>query len=199
LRNFLLAPISSRAAKNQSLGAPPPPPPELPLPELDDELDELLELLDEELDELLLLELELELELEDELLELLDDELEELLASVTVTGVLTTSLPDALPLITTEYTPALALCTLVTEYVALVALARLALLRRHCQAVPVNPDGAAVSVKFAPGATAVVGAPVTAALTLVGVTDDAPAMLPAPALGAVAVSLAATLAVGIIS
>jgi hypothetical protein len=72
------------------------------------------------LDELLLLELELEeelLELLDELLLeddelLLDDELLE--ASVTVAGALTTSLPEELSLITTAYTPALALCIAVT-------------------------------------------------------------------------------------
>ena len=61
------------AAKNQSLGAPPPP--ELPLPEPDEELDELVpldELLLELDDEPLELELLEELELEDELLD--DDE-----------------------------------------------------------------------------------------------------------------------------
>lgn len=111
------APTSAMSDEtNQSLGAPPPPPEELdddPVPP-----EELLLL-----DELLLLELELEeelLELLDELLlELLeDDELlldDELLeASVTVAGALTTSLPEELPLINTAYTPALALCMLVT-------------------------------------------------------------------------------------
>ena len=96
--NLLLALTARIAEKNQPLGAPPPPPPEPP---------------DEELDELLLL-----LELEDELLEEEelpdDDELEELPASVTVTGELTTSLPDALPLIATVYSPAFALCMLGT-------------------------------------------------------------------------------------
>jgi len=56
--------------------------------------------------------------------------------------------------------------------------------------VPVKPVGAAVNVKLAP---------LIEALAAIGVTEEPPAVLPAPAAGADAVSSASILAVGISS
>ena len=63
----------------------------------------------------------------------------------------------------------------------------------------VKPVGEAVNVNPLPEGTAAVGAPVIVALKLVGVSEDAPAILPAPAAGAAAVSRVARLAVGVSS
>ena len=65
--------------------------------------------------------------------------------------------------------------------------------------MPVKPVGAAVSEKLPPGTTAAVGAPLIEALAATGVTEEAPAVLPAPAAGAAAVSMPSILAVGISS
>jgi hypothetical protein len=65
--------------------------------------------------------------------------------------------------------------------------------------VAVKPAGEAVNVNPLPEGTAVVGAPVIVALKLVGVSEDAPAILPAAAEGAAAVNRAARLAGGISS
>jgi len=62
----------------------------------------------------------------------------------------------------------------------------------------VKPVGVAVNVKLAPGNTAI-GAPLIEALAATGVTEEPPAVLPAPAAGAGAVSSASRLAVGISS
>lgn len=53
-----------------------------------------------------------------------------------------------------------------------------------------------MSVKVPPGGTAILGAPEIVALAVTGVTEDAPARLPAPAPGAVAVIIGAILTVG---
>jgi len=70
------------------------------------------------------------------------------------------------------------------------------LFKRHWYVVAVKPDGTAVSVNVPAAGTAAVGAPLIEALTVAGVTEDAPAILPAAAAGATAVNFAARLAVG---
>ena len=57
-----------------------------------------------------------------------------------------------------------------------------------------NPAGKAFNVKLPPEVTGVLGAPLIEALALVGVIEVAPATLPAPAVGAEAVSNDSSLA-----